>query len=96
MRTSKGLQLAKELLKANMSTDLLALEIYDLLNLHQSGEKLEAKDKFILGLAYSEFYADGSDDQDYWTASEKRAQYLQYLGIDAKTFGEKVQSLFDK
>lgn len=82
MRTSNGMKMAVELLGQNKSVKMLALEIADILEKHQDGEKLKIEEKFLIGLQYSEFYATGNSNEDYAVASMKRDEFLRILNVD--------------
>lgn len=82
MRTSKGFLIAKALLSQNKPVKLLALEISDILEKHHNQEKLSAEETFLVGLRYSEFYSNGTTNEDYLKASEKRDAFLAILEVD--------------
>ena len=96
MRTSKGLQLAMRLLGGHKNAKMIAMEAADLLKLREDGAKLKEEDIFILGLVYSEFFADGNDDQAYTLASTKRDEYLKLLGIEYKDIYNETEKIYGR
>jgi hypothetical protein len=60
---------------------LLPVAIAEAYNKHWRNEKTTQFEKFLCGLAYSEFYADDNSDAGYCRASEKRQGYLKKLNI---------------
>ncbi len=69
-----------ELLKFG-GVDWLALRIAEINDKHSRGEKLSQKEKFIIGLRYSEFLAMNNSDDAYFSAERKRVICLQKLGL---------------
>lgn len=69
-----------ELLKFG-DVEWLALRIAEISDKHSRGEKLTQKEKFIIGLRYSEFLAMTSSDEAYFSAERKRVICLQKLGL---------------
>ncbi len=69
-----------ELLKFG-GVDWLALRIAEIYNKHMANEKLTQKEKFIIGLRYSEFLAMDNSDEAYCSAERKRVICLQKLGL---------------
>ena len=59
----------------------LALRIAEIYDKHMKNDKLSAKEKFIIGLRYSEFLATGTSDEAYCAAERKRVICLQKLGL---------------
>ncbi len=69
-----------ELLKFG-GVEWLALRIAEIYNKHMANEKLTQKEKFIIGLRYSEFLAMDNSDEAYCSAERKRVICLQKLGL---------------
>lgn len=89
MRYSKGLEFAKELIVY----DGLALEISDLLYERDYEDKqLTEREKFLLGLCYSEFLSNNSSDEELYKAEKKRQSYLKLLGINGHDLFIEVES----
>ena len=61
--------------------DWLALRIAEIYEKHMNNDKLSAKEKFIIGLRYSEFLATDNSDESYRAAERKRVICLQKLGL---------------
>lgn len=89
MKFSKGLEFAVKL--SSISVNALALEIVDLLCLHQDGVAITDRDKFVLGLRYYEFY---TDSEDYTLAIKKQEEYLSFLGINRDELFGIVDGIF--
>lgn len=87
-----GLRLCKELLEAG-GLELLAVEGAEILNKHKNNIPLSTKETFIVGLAYSEFYAADTTETGYWRASIKCHSFCKQLGIDNYEFQKKLESL---
>lgn len=87
-----GLRICEEIL-ATGDIELLAVEGAEILNKHNQNIPLSTKETFIIGLAYSEFYATENNDSGYWRASIKRNNFCKKLGIDGFEFTQKVESL---
>jgi hypothetical protein len=95
----EGLAMAQKLISFNKDLNLLALEIYELLERHQKGEKLSSYEYFLLGLRWSEFYCPSDsfgNDQDYYIAACKRDEYLKMLNIKVDDMNEAVDKLYKK
>jgi len=90
MNVDEGLRYCMEI----KDLDLLHVAIADALDKHTDGEKITQMERFILGLAYSEFYASGSSDGDYCRASDKRAGFLKKLNLDGWELVQKVEQYF--
>lgn len=86
-----GLRLCNEILEAG-GTELLAVEAAEILNKHRDNVPLSTKERFIIGLAYSEFYTNETTDSAYCRAVEKRDAFCKQLGIDSWEFTQKVES----
>jgi hypothetical protein len=74
----EGLEFCKEI----KDLDLLPVAIADAYNKHWNNEKISPLERFLCGLAYSEFYADEPTDAGYCRASDKRNGYLKKIGIE--------------
>ncbi len=103
MRISKGMQMANLILMEAINGDgkdikSLAIEIADLLKKHQdpNQQKLKEDEKFLVGLMYSEFYADGSSDEEYIKASHKRNKFLKMLNIDAMELYNETEKIYGR
>lgn len=91
VRMSEGLKLAERLV--GISIDALAAEIADIYQKHQENNSITLKERLIIGLAYSEFYTDGTSDGEYYRAEVKRQSYLKLLGINGGELVHKVEEL---
>lgn len=93
MRMSKVLKEAQDMVK--ITPKALALEIADLLNWYKAGGKINEHDRYLLGIAYSEFWADENDNYDnaLIVASEKCNIVRKFLGLP-DDFGYRVDGLF--
>lgn len=69
-----------ELLKFG-GVEWLAVRISEIYSKHMANEKLTQKEKFIIGLRYSEFLAMDNSDEAYCSAERKRVICLQKLGL---------------
>lgn len=82
---TQGVKFVKELQTMSKSKEdflkILSLQIADIYNMHDNGERLTAKNTFIIGLRYSEFLATSSTQEAYTQAEHKRQWYLTQLGI---------------
>lgn len=87
-----GLRLCKEILAVG-GLELLAVEAAEILNKHKNNIPLSTKERFIIGLAYSEFYATETTETGYWRAAIKRSSFCQQLRIDGYEFQKKLESL---
>lgn len=87
-----GLHICKEILEAG-GVELLAVEGAEILNKHDNNIPLSTKETFIIGLAYSEFYATDTTENGYARASIKRNAFCKKLGIDGWEFTQKLESL---
>lgn len=67
------------------SLKIIVCMIGDAYQKYQNNEKLTQRERFLLGLRYSEFYIEsaGNDDYLYVAAEEKRQEFLKVLNIDA-------------
>lgn len=79
MNVDTCIKYAKELLE--YSSNMLVIRIGEINKKHMNNEPLTDKEKFIIGLRYSEFLAEGNSDTDYYQASLKRDACLNRLGI---------------
>ncbi len=59
----------------------LAMRIGEVYDKHTKNEKLTQKEKFIIGLRYSEFLATNNSDEAYCSAERKRVICLNKLGL---------------
>ena len=87
-----GLRICEEIL-ATGGVELLAVEGAEILNKHKDNIPLSTKERFIIGLAYSEFYATETNDSGYWRASIKCQAFCKKLGINSYEFTQKLVSL---
>lgn len=62
--------------------EALVVRIGEVYKKHMSGEEITDTESLIIGLRYSEFLADGSNDEDFRQASIKQDVILDILGID--------------
>ncbi|MDD3946206.1 MAG: hypothetical protein PHI19_00005 [Clostridia bacterium] len=58
--------------------------------------KISQRSRLILGLGYSEFFADTTSDNELCAASEKRDILLKHLGVDATRLNEEMRSTYGK
>lgn len=72
-------------------TEIIALEILELLKKHNNNEKLSFKDKLTLGLAYSEFISDSNSEEDLYIAERERQILLKKLDIDGSMLVSKIE-----
>lgn len=87
-----GLRLCKEILTAG-GIELLAVEAAEIYNKHWNGIPLSTKERFIIGLAYSEFYTNETTDNAYVRASIKCEAFCKQLGIKNYNFTKEVEKL---
>lgn len=72
-------------------TEIIALEILELLKKHNNNEKLSFKDKLTLGLSYSEFISDSNSEEDLYIAERERQILLKKLDIDGSMLISKIE-----
>ncbi len=60
---------------------ILFIKIGESYKNHMSNQKLTDKDKFFLGLRYSEFFSLGDSNEDYYLAEVQRNIILNMMGI---------------
>lgn len=87
-----GIKLAKDILEFG-NLELLAVEAADILTRYNNNIPLSTKERFIIGLAYSEFYTEDTSDAGYYRAEIKRQNFLKALGINGFEFVQKLESL---
>lgn len=83
--------MAKQL--QNQSINTLACAIVDHVKKYNHTDKLNTKERFIVGLAYSEFYSDTNDENDLYFAECKRQGFLKALGINGQELVKEVESI---
>lgn len=71
--------------------EIIALEIIYIFKKHNNNEKLIQKEKVLLGLAYSEFLTDSTDETDLYNAERTRIILLKQLNINGRKLIEKVE-----
>ena len=86
------MQYAIELMKFG-GVDWLAMRIGEISDKHSEGKKLTQKEKFIIGLRYSEFLAKSTTDNAYYEAERKRQICLVNLGITCEQINAAVLNL---
>lgn len=82
MSVDSCMKYVKELLEFDRR--MLILKIGEIANKHNNNEKLTDKERFVIGLRYSEFLALEDSDSGYYQAEMKRLVCLEKLGLDAK------------
>lgn len=90
----KGLEFAKKL--AGYSIDLLASEIAEILMKHKNNKRLTSEEKFLAGLAYSEFFISDDEvtnDATYFRAEVRRKYFLDVLGINEYELVKRVEEM---
>lgn len=79
-----GLKLARFLLDEGIGIKCLVFKIREVSDKHEARIPLTKKERFIIGLRYSEFLTDDSSAEGLWRADKMRQVYLQKLHIDAE------------
>lgn len=74
----------RRLKEEGYSVKIIVCYIADAYKKYEEGKRLTQKDKFFLGLRYSEFLAVDSSNYDLALAEEKRQELLRVLGISAQ------------
>lgn len=58
--------------------------------------KISQRTRLILGLGYSEFFADRTSDNELCAASDKQEILLKLLGVDAARLYEEIRATYGK
>ncbi len=93
MSVDKCMEYTRELI--DFSKELLVVRIGEINKKHDNNEELTDLEKFIIGLRYSEFLAEGDSDSEYYQASVKRDACLKKLGIDFNWLMEQCKIVCD-
>lgn len=80
MKVDECIEYAERL--KNINPELLIVKIGEISKKHWNNEKLTVKEKFIIGLRYSEFLAEGNSDEDHYQAVIKQQSVLKILNIN--------------
>lgn len=80
MDVDSCIKYAKELV--DFDINMLVVKIGEISKKHWDNKELTDKEKFIIGLRYSEFLATDYSDEAYYQAGVKRDACLRYLGVD--------------
>lgn len=89
MSIEKGLRFCMEI----KDLDLLHVAIADAYDKHWEGEKINEMERFLCGLAYSEFYTYKTSDEDYCRAEDRRQGFLKKLGLNGSELVQKVEKV---
>jgi len=87
-----GMKLTKEILEFG-NLEFLAVEAAEILKKHNDNIPLSTKERFVLGLVYSEFYTEDTSDAGYYRAEIKRQNFLKALNINGGDFVQQVEKL---
>lgn len=82
MSVDSCIKYVKELMEFDRR--MLILKIGEISKKHSIGEQLSDKERFVIGLRYSEFLALGNSNEDYYQAEVKRIVCLEKLGLDSE------------
>ncbi len=92
--TNKCIQEVRKLKKEGYTSKIIACMICDAYRKHNDNEYLTHLDRFVLGLRYSEFLAEGNTDEDYVLAETKRQEFLKVLGLKSEEINSLCLSIY--